>query len=452
MKYIFLLLATFSLRAAPEPVIVLGGGIGGSTAALYLARAGLEPVVIEGAIPGGLLTQSHAIENWPGEQTIDGFSLTDKVRSQAEKAGARFVAEEVVSVDFSKRPFKVRTRALDGSNKTRELVAQTCIIAMGTRPNFLGIPGESTYWGKGVSNCATCDGSFYKDRVVGVVGGGDAAIVEALYLSKLAKEVHVFVRKDQFRAVEKQRLGTLLATPNVKVYYKTAVQEVQGDGAQVTGVRLSDQSKVALDGLFLGIGSTPNTALFKGALKLDSHGYIALKKDQETSIPGVYAVGDIVDPHYKQAISASGDGSKAALQAQRYLADHAPQEKPKGSVAAQAPKEESHVVEITSLKQLEEELKNSDVPVIVDFYAHWCGPCKRLAPLFDSFAQELTGKVKFLKINVDTQAEIGKVYQIRSMPTAILFDSSGSVVERKVGSDQIGELLQQIRQENNLAE
>lgn len=445
-RCIFLLLGIVSLNAAPEPVVVLGGGIGGSTAALYLARAGLEPIVIEGATPGGLLTQSHSIQNWPGEQEIDGFSLTEKVRKQAQMAGARFVSEEVIGVDFSKRPFKIETRSLDGQKKVRQIAAQTCIIAMGTKPNFLGVPGENTYWGKGISNCATCDGSFYKDRIVGVVGGGDAAVLEALYLSKIAKQVHVFVRKDAFRAVEKQRLDSLLNTSNVQVHYNTAVKEVRGDGKELTGVVLNNNKTFPLDGLFLGIGSTPNTSLFKGTLKLDTQGYIALKAGQETSIPGVYAIGDIVDPEYKQAISASGDGAKAALQAQRYIADRGLQLAQK---AATLPKAEAvnNVVEITSVEQLEKELK-SDIPVIIDFYATWCGPCKRLAPIFDSSAHELAGKVKFLKINVDTLADVSKTYEIRGMPTAILFDSSGTVVERKVGSDQIADLLQQMKEEN----
>jgi thioredoxin reductase (NADPH) len=449
MKYIFLLLATISLNAKPqpEPVVVLGGGIGGSTAALYLARAGLQPLVLDGATPGGLLTQSHSIQNWPGVPDIDGFSLTDQVRQQAASAGARFSSEEVVSVDFSHRPFQIETRSLDGKKTVRKIAAQTCIIAMGTQPNFLGIPGESTYWGNGVSNCATCDGSFYKNRIVGVVGGGDAAVIEALYLSKIAKQVHIFVRKDRFRAVEKQRLDALLASPNVQVHYNTEVKGIVGDGTQLTSVVLQNQKHFPLDGLFLGIGSTPNSALFQGILELDARGYILLKHDQETSTPGVYAVGDIVDPVYKQAISASADGAKAALQAQRYLADHKLSKT--GGLGATALEESAlpTVIEVTSVEQLKQELQNSDVPIIVDFYAHWCGPCKRISPMLDLAAKELNGKVKFLKVNVDELSALGQTYQIRAMPTVLMFDTSGAIVERKVGLDQIADLLQQIAQE-----
>lgn len=438
-------------QEAVEPIVILGGGVGSLTSALYLGRAGLSPLVLEGPTPGGLLTQSHTVQNWPGVMEIDGLQLTEKMREQAEANGARFISEEVVGVDFSKRPFVITTRALDGSQNTHRFHrAESCIIAMGTKPNFLGIPGEQDYWGRGVTNCAICDGSLYKGKVVGVVGGGDAAVLEALYLSNIAKEVHVFVRKGSLKAVEEKRAQTLRKKPNVKFYYNTAVQEVKGNQEGVTGVLLkngSKQSEMALDGLFLAIGSTPNSALFKKSLKLDKRGYILLQKDQETSIQGVYAIGDIVDPVYKQAVSAAGDGAKAALQAQQYLSDRANQlvAKVRNSPKKSASEE---VIEISSLEQFQSEVKSSGVPIVVDFYATWCGPCKRISPVIESSANQLAGKVKFMKVNVDQFLDLSTSYNIRAMPTVLLLDSSGTELERKVGLDQITDLLNQLQSKN----
>ncbi|HSX26043.1 MAG TPA: thioredoxin, partial [Chlamydiales bacterium] len=293
--------------------------------------------------------------------------------------------------------------------------------------------------------------SLYKDQIVGVVGGGDAAVLEALYLSNIAKEVHVFVRKDTLRAFEEKRIETLLDKPNVTMHYNTVVKEVVGDEKKVTHVMLQNGEKepqsFSLDGLFLAIGSKPNSTLFQNVLKMDEKGYIRLMKDQQTSIEGVYAIGDIVDPVYKQAISAAGDGAKAALQAQQFVSDRM-----NGLIAKkkQAPQQKetftAQVIEILSREQFEAELK-SEIPIVVDFYASWCGPCKRISPIIESSASKLSGKVKFLKVNVDKVLELSKTYDIRSMPTVLVIDSTGTVVERKVGTEQIVHLLKQLRDE-----
>jgi thioredoxin reductase (NADPH) len=310
----------------PDSVLVLGSGVGGLTSALYLARAGLHPLVITGKNPGGLLTQSHSIQNWPGELEIDGLALTDRIKAQAEANGARFVDEEVVAVDFSQNPFRITTRPLDSEGPLTTRHAYAAIIAMGTQPNFLGVPGETGpdgYWGRGVTQCAVCDGNLYTGKRVGVVGGGDAAVLEASYLANLAKEVFLFVRKNRFRVSDESRLRQLLTKPNVKVFYQTCIERIEGDGEKLTQVILKSHKKrtfpFPLDGLFLAIGSTPNTAIFQKILSLDKKGYIRLTQGQKTDIPGIYAVGDIADPHYQQAISAAGDGAKAALQAQEFL-------------------------------------------------------------------------------------------------------------------------------------
>lgn len=438
---------SISAEAAKESVVVLGGGIGALTSALYLARAGLEPLVVEGGTPGGLLTQSHLVQNWPGEMAIEGQALIEKVRAQAEASGARFLEAEAISVDFSKKPFVLTVQSFGSKPQQRQIFMHSCIIAMGTTPNYLGVAGEQTYWGKGVTNCAICDGSLYREQIVGVVGGGDAAVIEALYLANIAKEVHVFVRKDTLRANETQRIAALLERPNVTFHYNTEVVEVKGDAQGLAGVVLKQGAKLhdfRLNGLFLAIGSRPNTQIFRNTLELDKQGYIVLKKDQETSIPGVYAIGDIVDPVYKQAISAAGDGAKAALQTQQFLTDQLP-----GLVALKKgigknnPKQ-GQVVEITESEQFERELKHTNSPVVVDFYATWCGPCKKISSELESRAQQLSGKVKFLKVNVDKLGDLSRSYQIRAMPTVLLFDNKGKVVERKVGIDQIVNFLEQL--------
>ncbi len=461
-----------------ESVVILGGGVGALTSALYLSRAGIKPIILEGSNPGGLITQSHLVQNWPGELEISGSDLVDKMRKQALANGAEFRAEEAIAVDFSKRPFTITTRLVGRTDEVRQIQTESCIIAMGTQSNYLGVPGETGvdgYWGKGVSNCAICDGTFYRDRIVGIVGGGDAAVLEGLYLSQIAKEVYIFVRKDSFKAVEAKRLDALLAKENVHVFYETAVLEIQGDGKQVTQVVLKtrtqeDPFQLSLDGLFLAIGSRPNSQVFQNVLKLDDAGYIHLQKDQETSIEGVYAIGDIVDPVYKQAISAAGDGAKAAIQVQKYLSDRtnlliAKGKSKSSALQAKLVSDRSNpsikdcvslaaspsylassagVIEINSKEQFEKELKETRLPVVVDFYATWCGPCKSIAPVFEHSASNFSGKMKFIKVNVDKFFGLSQSYQVTSMPTVLVLDTKGSVIDRRVGAEAIFDLLKNL--------
>lgn len=437
------------------PAVVIGGGIGGSTAAIYLARAHFEPLVIEGTNPGGALSQSDAVENWPGSSKVRGEDLMEQIREQAIKSGAHYVREEVVRVDFSKRPFLLQTRSLDHPEKIKSYRAASCIIATGSKPNYLGVEGEGDYWGQGVSNCAICDGSLYEKKRVGIVGGGDSAVLEALYLSNIAKEVNLFVRKDRFRAMDETRKAALLAQPNVKVFFQTEVKGIVGNENQLTGVRLAMdpiEIEMPLDGLFLAIGSKPNTELFKGQLDMDSFGYLSIKEGNQTSIPYVYAIGDAVDPLYKQAVCAAGDAAKAALAIQTKLSADAPAllaayhkaffKNPLNQPVCQDPV----IVEISSRDQFEEELRSSSLPVVVDFYATWCPPCKRIASMLETSAKQLEGKFKFLKVNVDMTRELMSSYHIRSMPTVLLFDPDGLEIKRKVGEREINELFSQLAQ------
>ncbi len=428
-------------------VVILGGGIGALTSGIYLARAGHSPLIIEGSLPGGLITQSHLVENWPGEMQITGNDLVNKIKDQALKNGCSILSKLVIDVDFSKRPFTITLKDLN-SDKIQKIKAFSCIIAMGTSSNYLNVDGEKTYWGRGVSNCAICDGSFYKDKKVLIVGGGDAAVVEANYLSNLATQVYIVVRKDKMRAKDKEKIKALENKKNVKILYNTNVVAINGDSQSVTSVEMFDNKNqkkynMPIDGVFLAIGSKPNSSIFRKKLKLDEAGYIKVNERYETSVDGVYAIGDIIDPIYKQAITAAGDGAKAAISCQNYLENNSFKSNQNTMKIATKAAEvfSSKVIEITSLKEFEKELNSSDIPVIVDFYASWCRPCQRVAPLLESGAKNLFGKVKILKVNVDKLRDISSKYQIRSMPTIIVFDRDQNPLFSKMGTNSISDIL-----------
>ena len=431
-----------------HPVVILGSGVAALTSATYLARGGITPIVISGAAMGGAITQSHCIQNWPGELSITGLDLSEKIREQAEVNGAVILAEEVVSVDFSRRPFLIRTKPLFGQGEEKLYKTNACIIGLGAVPKKLGIPGESGadgYWSRGVYSCAVCDGSLYKDGEVAVVGGGDSALTEALYLSGVAKKVHLIVRGNQFRAVEVERIQEVLSLPNITVHYGTTVEEIKGDAERVTHLLLqqSEGKKLSLlrvDALFLAIGALPNTQLFQGQLDLDSSGYIQLTTNQQTSVEGVYAIGDVADPEFKQAVSAAGDGAKAALQAQKFVARERGTKQP---VIAKQPHLDQ-VIEVNSLAQFEAELKSALGPIFVDFYSEQCPPCRAFSPTYESWAREWGGKIKFLKVSPEKTHELFIRYQIRAVPTLLILDGEGRVIRKQVGSFEIAEVSKRL--------
>lgn len=308
------------------PVLILGGGPAGLTAAIYCGRAGIKPVVITGDTIGGMITQSPRVENWPGQNAISGIALGEDLKNQAQINGAQLLSEEVIDVLFSQelsqKPHRITTRSLLTQEET---VYHTpiVVIALGATPNRLQVPGEQMYWSKGVYSCAICDGGFYKDKIVAVVGGGDGALTEAQYLANLAKKVYIIVRGRAFRTVEKQREKHVLSLPNIEVLYQSVVKEIRGDNTKLSSLVIANQKhkknqQLPVDALFLAIGSIPNTKLFANQLELDL-GYIKLKEHQKTSIEGVYAAGEIADPEFKQAICAAADGAKAAMQLQKEM-------------------------------------------------------------------------------------------------------------------------------------
>lgn len=304
--------------------LIIGAGPAGYTAAIYASRANLKPILFEGLQPGGQLTITSEVENFPGyPDGISGPALMDDLRKQAIKFGTEIKTGAVTNVDFSKRPYEVTVNGIDKYN------AHTIIIATGASARFLGLPDEQKYMGMGVSACATCDGFFYRDKTVAVVGGGDSACEEALYLSNIAKKVYLIVRKPQLRA-SKVMQDRVMMKENISVLFNCNTLGLFGEevleGAKLIENKGTDKEQVfniLIDGFFLAIGHTPNTQVFQGQLMLDKEGYIELQGNTTaTNVPGVFAAGDVADPFYQQAVSAAGMGCRAALDAEKYLIDN----------------------------------------------------------------------------------------------------------------------------------
>jgi thioredoxin reductase (NADPH) len=311
-----------SMEATDHTLVIIGSGPAGLTAALYAARANLNPIVFEGMQPGGQLTITTEVENYPGfPKGIMGPELMDKMREQAQRFGAESVFKYVTGVDLSRRPFVIR---VDEESHSADAV----IVATGASAKWLGIPSEKEFMGYGVSACATCDGFFFKNQEVVVVGGGDTAIEEATFLTKFASKVSIVHRRDALRA-SKVMQAKALKNPKIAMVWDSVIEEILGkieDGKRsVTGVRLKNLktggvSIVRTDGVFMGIGHKPNTELFVGQLEMDRAGYLVTReRSTKTNIPGVFAAGDVADSVYRQAVTAAGSGCMAAIDAERWL-------------------------------------------------------------------------------------------------------------------------------------
>lgn len=310
----------------PRKVIIIGSGPAGHTAGIYAARANLKPLMFEGltrgGIPGGQLMITNDVENYPGfPEKIAGPELMKAFREQGVHQGVEIRTEDVNKVDFSKRPFR-----LWAGDDNKEWLAETVIIATGAQAKWLGIPSETALQGKGVSACAVCDGAFFRGQDVAVVGGGDTAMEESMYLSGLCKSVTLIHRRDEFRA-SKAMQDRVLKNEKIKIAYSSEIDEILDvSKGEVTGVRLKsrktgDTSVINVTGVFIAIGHTPNTDLFKDWLELHENGYIKTKPGTtQTSVPGVFAAGDVQDFVYRQAVTAAGTGCMAALEAERWLA------------------------------------------------------------------------------------------------------------------------------------
>jgi thioredoxin reductase (NADPH) len=302
-------------------VLIIGSGPAGYTAGVYAARAALAPRLIEGPQSGGQLTITTEVENWPGDESVLGPELMARMRDQVRKAGVDVVGDLIVEVDLTRTPFLAI-----GDGGTR-YTADTIVVATGASARWLGLESETEYRGRGVSACATCDGFFYRGRVCAVVGGGNTAVEEALYLTNFAEKVYLVHRRDSLRA-DRTNQARLHANPKVETIWNSEVVEVLGDAKGVTGIALHDTrdgtvSELAVHGLFVAIGHDPATSLFKGQLHMDDEGYILVTPGSTaTSVPGVFAAGDVQDKLFRQAVTSAGMGCMAALEAERYLAGH----------------------------------------------------------------------------------------------------------------------------------
>jgi thioredoxin reductase (NADPH) len=311
--------------AADRKVLIIGSGPAGLTAALYAARANLSPMLVEGLEAGGQLTLTSLVENYPGFRAgIQGPDLMEEMRQQAAHFGTEIVQGDIVRADLSKAPFRIELA--DG----RAVTSQTLVIATGASARWLEIGSDRKLAGRGVSTCATCDGYFFRNKPIAVIGGGDSAMEEAIYLARLASKVTVIHRRDSLRA-SKIMQDKALANPKIEFIWDSEIAEVKDisrgevTGLLVRNLKTGHLSEVALDGVFIAIGHTPNTSLFKGQLELDEHGYIVTHNGTHTSMPGVFAAGDVQDRIYRQAVTAAGTGCMAALDAERYL-DGIPEE------------------------------------------------------------------------------------------------------------------------------
>jgi thioredoxin reductase (NADPH) len=306
-------------------LIIIGSGPAGYTAAVYAARAALDPVIIAGVEVGGQMTTTTDVDNWPGDnEGVQGPELMERMKLHAERFGTQLIYETVNAVDFSQRPFR-----LTGDNAI--YTADAVIIATGASARYLGLPTEEAYKGRGVSACATCDGFFYRNQPVAVIGGGNTAVEEALYLSNIASKVSVVHRRNEFRAekILSNRLLDKSRGGNVEILWDHVLDEVIGNEQGVTGIRIADtksdaRQELAVHGLFIAIGHTPNTGVFESQIEMDG-GYIVVDKSgpyaTATSVEGVFAAGDVADPIYRQAVTSAGAGCMAALDAERYLAE-----------------------------------------------------------------------------------------------------------------------------------
>ena len=303
----------------PIKTLIIGSGPAGLSAALYAARANLEPLVLSGMELGGQVSITHAVENYPGfPEGIEGPKLVEAFQKQAERFGARVEFDAATEVDFSSRPFRVKTWS-------NEYFAETLVLSTGATPRHLDIPGEKEFTGKGVSYCGTCDGHFFQGKDVVVVGGGDSALEEGLFLTRYVNSVTIIHRRDELRggAILQERA---FKNPKVKFVWDSAVTEIKGDGTvnlvRLKNLKSGEESEMTTDGVFIFIGHIPNTDLYEGQLDLDENNYVVADRFMQTSVPGVYAAGEVADSHFRQVITSAGMGAAAAMQAIHFLEDN----------------------------------------------------------------------------------------------------------------------------------
>lgn len=424
---------------------IVGSGPAGLTAAVYGCRGGRQVVVFEGAEPGGLLTKTTYVENWPGEKAILGADIVGHIHDQAAALGAQFVSDIVERVDFSQYPYRLETE------EGLVVHALSVIITTGATPKKLGIPGEERYWGTGVTTCAICDAPFYKGKDVVVVGGGDSAVEEAIQLTPHARSITIMVRGNAMRAAARMQ-EHLKEYPSISVRYNVSIQEILGNDDHVTHIMVRDSAadtvtQEPIDGVFLAIGHEPNVWMLENQVNLTKTGHIALMgRTQKTNIEGVFAAGDVADADYRQAGVAAGDGIKAALDADRFLAAQGYSQ----AVAREFdairfyPTVRDTVPLVEPLRDratLEQNvLKPGNGLVIVDFYAQTCPSCMQMLPIFDRIAHRYADLLSIYAADFDQVPEIAELLEVKKVPTMLIF-SDGVLVEKSTEPHTYTELV-----------
>lgn len=412
------------------PIAVIGSGPAGLSAALYGARANIYTVVFQGPKPGGQLTETTYVENWPGTKKLLGSELIEQNKAQAEKFGAIIVNDTIECVDFSKWPFRLQT------SEGHEINALSVIIATGAEPNLLEVPGEKEYWAYGVSSCAVCDAPFYKNKNVVVVGGGDSAIEEATYLASYANNVTLMARGNLRAAPSMQ--DRLKGYKNINVMLNTSILKFIGNKQNLTEIEIINNnnksaSKVKIDGVFLAIGHKPNSDLFKEFVTLDELGYIKRIKNQQTSIPGIFSAGDISDPIYRQAGTSAGDGIKAGLDTIGFLQEVGYNEefltKIQSNLYDPDQDKQIEIKKIITNKDFDDLIKKNK-PLIIEVGASYCSTCKILLSALKSTAAKLEDKINFAQINLeDNPKELKDRFNIQAIPLLLIFKDSKLILK-----------------------
>lgn len=433
-----------------ENLVIIGSGPAGYTAAIYAARANLKPFVFEGfqagGLPGGQLMTTTEVENFPGfPDGIMGPELMDRMKAQAVRWGAELVTEDVTSVDFSQRPFVIRS-------EEREVRAHSVIIATGATAKRLGLTCENEFWSRGISACAICDGAtpIFRSAEIVVIGGGDSAAEEAMYLTKYGDHVHLLVRSDKMRA-SKAMQDRVLKNPKITVHWNTEALDVYGDegwmqGVKVRNINTQEENKIPAKGLFYAIGHTPNTSLFKGQIELDDVGYVVTHNGVETNIEGVYAAGDVQDHEFRQGITAAGTGCMAAMLAERWLSVNGLAQEFHQTAASEKPPTEPTPYKTEAEEAAEFDLARtrhaggyalrklyheSDRLIMVKYASPTCGPCHTLKPILSKIVDEFDGKIHYIEIDIEQDPDIAESAGVVGTPTVQFFKDKALIGEMK---------------------
>jgi thioredoxin reductase (NADPH) len=413
-------------------VAIIGSGPAGLSAALYVGRAGMAPVVFTGLKPAGALGDTTEVENWPGMPHVQGPEAIDILKEQATEFGAIFSSQTIEKIDVSSWPFVITTEAGE------KLYALSIIIATGASPVRTKIPGEATYWGKGVTNCAICDAPYHKGTDVVVIGGGDSAAEEAMQLARYAQKVTVVVRRDHMRAAARMQERMALY-PNITIAYNSEVTEIKGDTFKVTGATVynnvtKESTSIDITGVFLAIGHTPNTDLCKGQIALTPSGHIKMEgRTQATSVAGVFAAGDVEDNRYRQAGTSAGRGIGAGLDAISFLEEHGytPENGAllRNSLYKPSTVKRAKLTQLSDQEEFEERLRNATGLVLVDFYTQSCPSCLHMMPAVEEIAAEYAGRVDVIKIDKDESKAIAEQLKVFNVPVIMIF-KNGQLMAR----------------------